>query len=144
MVFRTCEGHPLAHNLTHHNSLPARKHSHRPESPRFSTDYPIWSTLIHWHSKDTPRRNNPSNRSRWLPNLVTLAGSSTSIDPSTISAIVRGILDAYLSFLETPFDLPVLGRAPYYLYLSVLFWIAAILVVFAKAIAIFASIGRKR
>lgn len=70
--------------------------------------------------------------------------SVTSLsDPNTVKAIVQGILSAYLSYLETPFDLPILGRAPYYLYLSVLLWMGTILLVFAKAVAILVKIGRR-
>jgi hypothetical protein len=70
--------------------------------------------------------------------------SVTSLsDPTTVKDIVQGILSGYLSFLQTPFDLPILGRAPYYLYLSVLLWVGSILLVFAKAVAILVSIGRR-
>ncbi len=67
-----------------------------------------------------------------------------STDATVIEAIVRGILEAYWSSLLREFDLPWLGQRPWFLYLSILLGLGMVLLVWAKAIAVLVSLGRRR
>lgn len=67
-----------------------------------------------------------------------------STDPELVYAILKAILQAWFEYLQTPFDLPFLGRAPYFLYLDVLGWFCFIFLLFAKAISIMIRAFGKR
>jgi len=69
-------------------------------------------------------------------------GFATS-DAEVIVAIVQAIFQGYYQFISNEFDLPLLGYGRWWLYLSTLFWLGMVLLVFAKVVAILCSIGKQ-